>query len=297
MNTDSPRQTTDTIRTLLRRLPTNVRGHVVAVLGEFVGTISFLFFAFAGTQVANISSNTNIGTMVVTKVVQKNPAELLYISLAFGFSLAVNAWVFFRISGGLFNPAVTLGMVLIGAINWFRGVLLFVTQIIAGIVAAYMVQALFRGELAVSTTLGGGTSIAQGVIIEFILTAQLVFTIFMLAAEKHPGNFIAPVGIGLSLFIAELTGVFWTGGSLNPARSFGPAVAVHKFESTQWIYWVGPLCGSLLAVLIYALVKSLEYESANPDPELGPTAPKLPEANSLDHQKPLVNGKDPAARV
>ena len=104
------------------------------------------------------------------------------------------------------SPQVTVGMVLIGAINWVRGVLLFVTQIIGGIVAAEIVQALFRGELAVSTTLGGGTSIAQGVIIEFILTAQLVFTIFMLAAEKHPGNFIAPVGIGLSLFIAELTG-------------------------------------------------------------------------------------------
>ena len=107
MNTESPRSTTDTIRGLLRRLPTTVRGHVVAVLGELVGTISFLFFAFAGTQVANISSNTNTGTMVVTTVQQKNPAELLYISLSFGFSLAVNAWVFFRISGGLFNPAVS----------------------------------------------------------------------------------------------------------------------------------------------------------------------------------------------
>lgn len=72
--------------------------------------------------------------------------------------------------------------------------------------AAELVQALFQGSLAVSTTLGGGTTIAQGVLIEFILTAQLVFTIFMLAAEKHPGNFIAPVGIGLSLFIAELVG-------------------------------------------------------------------------------------------
>lgn len=107
MNTESPRSTTDTIRGLLRRLPTTVRGHVVAVLGELVGTMPFLFFAFAGTQVANISSNTNTGTMVVTTVQQKNPAELLYISLSFGFSLAVNAWVFFRISGGLFNPAVS----------------------------------------------------------------------------------------------------------------------------------------------------------------------------------------------
>ncbi|KAK4695913.1 hypothetical protein P7C71_g1914, partial [Lecanoromycetidae sp. Uapishka_2] len=276
MNTDAPTATLDKpLRTLLRRLPVTIRGHTVAVIGEFIGTISFLFFAFAGTQVANISSNTNTGTTVVTTVQQKNPSELLYISLSFGFSLAVNAWVFFRISGGLFNPAVTIGMVLIGAITWVRGILLFIIQIVGGIVAAYIVQALFQGSLAVSTTLGGGTTVAQGVIIEMILTAQLVFTIFMLAAEKHTGNFIAPVGIGLSLFIAELTGVFWTGGSLNPARSFGPAVAIHHFHSTQWIYWVGPIAGSLFAVLLYKLVKSLEYESANPDPELGPAAPSI----------------------
>ena len=185
-------------------------------------------------------------------------------------------------------------MVLIGAITWVRGLLLFATQLVGGIVAAYIVSALFHGKLAVSTMLGGGTTIAQGVIIEMILTAQLVFTIFMLAAEKHTGNFIAPVGIGLSLFIAELTGqsaphslifskintvtgVFWTGGSLNPARSFGPAVAIHTFHSTQWIYWVGPLAGALLAVLLFRLIKSLEYESANPDPELGPTATNVTE--------------------
>ena len=99
-------------------------------------------------------------------------------------------------------------MVLIGAISVVRGVLLFITQIIAGICAAALVRVLFQGELAVSTTLGGGTTIAQAVIIEMILTAQLVFTIFMLAAEKHQGNFVAPVGIGLSLFIAELTGEY-----------------------------------------------------------------------------------------
>lgn len=97
-------------------------------------------------------------------------------------------------------------MVLIRAISVVRGILLFIIQIVAGIVAAYIVKVLFHGDLAVSTTLGGGTTIAQGVIIEMILTAQLVFTIFMLAAEKHQGNFIAPVGIVLSLFIAELVG-------------------------------------------------------------------------------------------
>ena len=97
-------------------------------------------------------------------------------------------------------------MVLIGAISWVRGILLFITQILGGMIAAALVKVLFNGDLNVSTTLGGGTSIAQGVIIEMLLTAQLVFTIFMLAAEKHQGNFIAPVGIGISLFVAELVG-------------------------------------------------------------------------------------------
>jgi aquaporin related protein len=88
------------------------------------------------------------------------------------------------------------------------------------------------------------------------LTAQLVFTIFMLATEKHEGTFIAPVGIGLSLFVAELMGVFYTGGSLNPARSFGPAVISHTFSSYHWIYWVGPILGAFLASAFYMFIKA-----------------------------------------
>ena len=99
------------------------------------------------------------------------------------------------------------------------------------------------------------------------LTAELVFTIFMLAAEKHKGTFIAPVGIGLSLFIAELMGVYYTGGSLNPARSFGPCVVVGGFYSYHWIYWVGPILGALLASGFYLFIKALEYETVNPDAE------------------------------
>lgn len=94
------------IKQSLKALPKSVRGHLVAVIGEFVGTLLFLFFAFAGTQVANVSSNTNTGTTVITETIQKTPQQLLYISLAFGFSLAVNAWTFFRISGGLFSECL-----------------------------------------------------------------------------------------------------------------------------------------------------------------------------------------------
>jgi aquaporin related protein len=95
------------------------------------------------------------------------------------------------------------------------------------------------------------------------LTAQLVFTIFMLATEKHEGTFIAPIGIGLSLFVAELMGVFYTGGSVNPARSFGPAVVTHSFHSYHWIYWLGPVLGAILASAFYMFIKALEYETVN----------------------------------
>lgn len=171
--------------------------------GEFVGTFLFLFFAFSGTQVANTQTPPPKDSTISQAA---NPAQLLYISLCFGFSLAVNAWVFFRISGGLFNPAVTLGLCLVGAVPYIRGTLIFISQLLGGIAAAGIVAVLFPGPLSVKTVLRPGTSITQGLFIEVFLTAQLVFTIFMLAAEKHKATFIAPVGIGLSLFVAELSG-------------------------------------------------------------------------------------------
>ena len=97
-------------------------------------------------------------------------------------------------------------MVLTGTLPALRGVLLFPAQILGGMVAAAVVSCLFPGTLAVETTLTNGTSIAQGLFIEMFLTAELVFTVLMLAAEKTKATFIAPVGIGLSLFVAELAG-------------------------------------------------------------------------------------------
>ncbi|KAL2425983.1 Aquaporin-7 [Exophiala dermatitidis] len=248
---------------LFTSLPDGTRNHFVAMAGEFVGTFLFLFFAFAGTQVAN-TPQTTTGSTSTNLPQGPNPAQLLYISLCFGFSLAVNAWIFYRISGGLFNPAVTLGLCLIGAVPFLRGGLVFIAQMLGAMASAGVVKALFPGPLAVTTSLSGGTSKAQGLFIEMFLTAQLVFTIFMLAAEKHKGTFLAPVGIGLSLFIAELAGVYYTGGSLNPARSFGPCVANRFFPSEHWIYWVGPFLGTLIASGFFWFIKAAEYQTANP---------------------------------
>jgi aquaporin related protein len=95
----------------------------------------------------------------------------------------------------------------------------------------------------------------------------------MLAAEKHKGTFLAPIGIGLALFVAELAAVFFTGGSLNPARSFGPDAILRTFDGYHWIYWVGPALGAFLAVIFYRFIKMLEYETANPgaDADKAPT--------------------------
>jgi len=133
---------------------------------------------------------------------------------------------------------------------------------VGGIAASALILALFPQPIAVRTTLS--TTAPRGLFIEAFLTAELVFTILMLAKEKHKATFMAPVGIGLALFIAELAGVQFTGGSLNPARSFGPNVVTWTWDAQHWVYWVGPIIGSLMAVSFYFLIKALEYEMANP---------------------------------
>jgi len=242
-----------------------IKNHFIAMIGEYVGTVLFMIFALGGTNVANIPTTSVTGGTTEgqsgTTAASVNTSSLLYIALSFGFSLAVNAWIFFRVSGGLFNPAVSLGMVLVGALTPLRGALLTLSQILGGITGAAIIQAITPGTLNVRTTLGGGTSITQGLFIEMFLTSLLMLAILLLAAEKHKATFIAPIGIGLALFVAELLGVYYTGGSLNPARSFGPSVVLRDFEGYHWIYWLGPVLGSCLASGFYKLLKWLQYET------------------------------------
>ncbi|KAJ4988198.1 MIP family channel protein [Stagonosporopsis vannaccii] len=244
------------------------RNELVAMTAEFCGTFLFLFFAFGGTQVANtaaVADDAATAGQQGNSITQTpNTSVLLYISLIFGFSLMVNVWVFFRVSGGLFNPAVTLGLYLIGALTTIRAILCFISQMLAGMCAAAVVSAMFPGDLNVSTTLGQGVSIAQGVFMEMFLTSLLIITIFMLAAEKHKATFLAPIGIGLALFVAEMVGVFYTGGSLNPTRSFGPCVVTRNFPGYHYIYWFGPIMGTLLAYGVYKIIKMVEYQTVNP---------------------------------
>ena len=121
----------------------------------------FLLIGFAAAHTANLP---NAATTTSTGAPFTNTANLLYIAFAFGISLVVNVWIFFRVSGGVFNPAVALALTLVGAISPLRCVLVSVAQIIGGITAAALIDGLMPGPLNVATTLGENTSISQGIL-------------------------------------------------------------------------------------------------------------------------------------
>jgi len=267
-----------------------IKQDLIAAGGEFVGTTMFLFLALGGAKTAqNSATSSQLETAATVSLSQQT---ILFISLSFGFSLLVTAWIFYRITGGLFNPAVTLALWLIGGVPTLRACMLVVSQIAGGIAGAGLVAAMtpYGGVENTMTTLAEFVNIGQGLMIEAFLTAMLVFAVLMLAAEKHKATFIAPIGIGLVLFVCQLFGTLWTGCGMNPARAFGPSVISRDFPGYHWIYWVGPFIGSLIATGFYILLKLFDYGSVvlGQDSDDVQTAPNVAERLSnrfTHHQK------------
>ena len=117
----------------------------------------FLFMAFGGTQIANLP-----GARTTTQPDSIDTSNLMYISLAFGLSLIINVWIFFRVSGALFNPAISLALLIATVISPLRAVLFIVAQLLGGIVAAALIDGLMPGPLNVGTSLNGGINTTQG---------------------------------------------------------------------------------------------------------------------------------------
>lgn len=112
---------------------------------------------------------------------------------------------FFRIEGGMFNPAVAIAMFATGGIDIFRLVLVVVAQLAGAVAASGLVVGLLPGDgIAATTGLSEDMSVVRGLFLELFLTAELVFVIFMLAIEKHRATALAPVGVGLALFITQM---------------------------------------------------------------------------------------------
>ncbi|EGV65475.1 Aquaporin-1 [Yamadazyma tenuis] len=233
-----------------------LKNHGIAILGEFFGTFIFLWTAFVIAQIAN--QDPTIPT------VGSNPSQLIMISFGFGFGVMVGVFMFFRVSGGNLNPAVTLTLVLAQAVPPVRGALMMISQMVAGMAAAGAASAMTPGEIAFTNGLGGGASRTRGVFLEAFGTCILCLTVLLLAVEKHKATFVAPFVIGIALFLGHLICVYYTGAGLNPARSFGPCVAARSFPDYHWIYWVGPVLGSVIAFAIWKVLKLLNYETCNP---------------------------------
>ncbi|GAA5930292.1 uncharacterized protein JCM15063_004766 [Sporobolomyces koalae] len=275
-----------------------LKSHAIAMLGEFVGTTLFCFFAFAGTTVASLpaTSVTDSGATASEGAVQPSPntSSLLYVALSFGFSLSVNIQIFAGVSGGVFNPAISLGLALIGAHTPVRAILLTISQILGSIAGAAICSGLLPGPLNVRTTLVAGTSVVRGLFIEMFLTMILMLTVLVLTVEKSAigaksaGASAAPISIGLALFLAELVGVFYTGGSLNPARSIGPDVVIGQFDTYHWIYWLGPALGAGVAVAFWKIIQWIHFE-------LGPRAAGTPDASKMLLDDPGANNAEGSA--
>ncbi|CAL1378211.1 unnamed protein product [Linum trigynum] len=217
-------------------------GSIKAYLAEFIST---LLFVFAGVGSA-------IAFNKLTADAALDPAGLVAVAVGHALALFVAVAVGANISGGHVNPAVTFGLAVGGQITILTGIFYWIAQLAGSIVACYLLKVV-TGGLAIPTHgVAAGMGAAQGVVMEIIITFGLVYTVYATAADPKKGSLgtIAPIAIGFVVGANILAAGPFSGGSMNPARSFGPAVASGNFAG-NWIYWVGPLIGGGLAGLIY----------------------------------------------
>jgi MIP family channel proteins len=213
-------------------------------LAEFIGTF---FLCFAGIA-AILSATSVVG----------GGGGLVAIALAHGLALSVAVSVFGGISGAHLNPAVTLGILSTGRIKGSSAAAYIISQCLGSAVAAALCKAIFPADATGEANLGiplPGHSWAQSasviLLVEFILTFLLLTAVFGTAVDERGKPVkIGAFAIGLTVTFDILAGGPVTGASMNPARSFGPAL-VQGFWSWHWCYWVGPILGALAASLLY----------------------------------------------
>jgi len=215
---------------------------IQALLAEFIGT--FLFF-FAG--IGAILGNTNaVGSH----------GGLIAIAFAHGLGLTIAVMCFGGVSGGHFNPAVSIGLMSTGRVRPATAGAYVVVQLIAAVAAAAACKFVFPEAAVAEANLGIPLPAAFAgnhtvLLVEFILTFFLMTAIYGTAIEpRGAGVKIGAFGIGLTVMMDILAGGPVTGASMNPARSFGPAF-VQGYWTWHPLYWIAPVAGAVAAALVY----------------------------------------------
>ncbi|KFR03104.1 Aquaporin-2, partial [Opisthocomus hoazin] len=220
-----------------------------AVFAEFLATLVFILFG--------LGSALNWPSASAPSILQ--------IALAFGLAISTLVQALGHISGAHINPAVTVACLIGSQVSFLRAVFYVVAQLLGAVAGAAILHEITpadsREGLAINK-LHNETTTGQAVTVELFLTFQLVLCIFASTDERREDNLGSPaLSIGLSVAVGHLLGIRYTGCSMNPARSFAPAVIVGDFSwllLTQFfffpfpqVFWVGPLVGAAAASIIY----------------------------------------------
>lgn len=182
---------------------------------------------------------------------------LVGVSIAFGLAVAAMVYALGYISGCHINPAVTVACWVTRRMDTNLAVFYILAQLVGASVAGFALKTIYPQAVASvhlgTTFLGQGVPLARGVLMEFVITFLLVFTIFATAIDRRGSKQFAGLCIGSAILFGVLIGGAVTGGSMNPARTFGPAIA-SGFFNDHFVYWVGPIVGGIAAALLYERV-------------------------------------------
>ncbi|XP_078543230.1 aquaporin-4-like [Lissotriton helveticus] len=214
--------------------------------GEFLAVFLFLIVSLGST---------------VTFPPSPGPSNT-HIAFCFGLSIAILVHCFGHICEAFLNPAVALAMVCTRKISFAKGFFYIIIQCLGAVAATgvvFLVTPTDNHPVGI-TTVNKSISHGQALLIETLITFQLVFTIFASCDKKRKDIKVpVPMIIGFSVTIGHLFAIPYTGASMNPARSFGTSLVFNDWHS-HWIYWIGPFMGGVLAAFVY------EYLFC-PDPE------------------------------
>jgi MIP family channel proteins len=214
-------------------------------VAEFLGTF---FLCFAG-----------IAAILCTTPAVGNGGGIVAIALAHGLALSIAVNAFGGLSGAHFNPAVTSGFLVTGRIKPGLAIVYVISQLLGATTAAGFCRVIFPAEAVTAAHLGIPLPAAwatTGVVLtaEFIMTFLLMTAIFGTAVdERGQAVKIGGFGVGLTVAFDILAGGAVTGASMNPARSFGPALEL-GYWAWHWAYWVAPIAGAVVAALLYEKV-------------------------------------------